>query len=675
MHNYCATSNCDSDPSSQSEVLVNLPPTPISLENLDSCFSDAESHCESGDLLDETASELEAVKSDPHLERVDSFVTAKPNVHVLGKPTRSYSTQIRSPRLPNRTIDAVKSSIFTLDPSLSRSDEQLGKKSKSTSTALDKLRQRFSSDALLDGNRPPLPPRTYHPYPGQENQKIISKPLPPIPTDEEEYIPNYRRKLSSSMDCLIDKTVEEEPSPYIAPIDLHPHLKREDQSLASSSHISERPPLPAIPTEPPSKPNITIARSHTQYLPGRKYGHKRSRSSNCDFLKSLPKDDKPLNSHKDTRNSLNPYATLRPSSFARSMRARSGSPSEPDLESSLQKKNSFKFKSSKQSLIPDETDQNSFETYTRMSPASSLDVRVSVCLPQEPLRDQHKPSSGNGSDTDITEGASAVPPRRGERRKARRWETNKDAKNKSEYNSANRLYWEQRQQAFEGPRYVSQPSIQNDSQNLSIRRHNTDSITNSKRSSRDSNIYEHVDEDVLEGLRRSHIDDFRSTPRPGVFPHPPTAQEWHYFMYMWQLFLQWMSEHAPPEVYSVPNNIPTNVNNTSPLLEHQIFTETIDEDRKESVTSYTSIDCEWIKNIAKTSRTSTLVEDGARASGTCSSRGYSDSTEANTVVNKHPSLRSQNSCATLSGNGKSVSSVDSGICHSQNDDFNSNGDS
>ena len=673
MQNYCTASNCESVSSSLGELLVPLPPTPNSLDKLDSCFSDPESHCESEEFLDETASELEAVKSDPQVEHVDGVVTANPNTQVLLKRTGSFNTQIRSPCLPKRGTDTAMSSIFMREPSLSRSEEHLWKKSKSTSATVDK-RHRYSSDALLDEDiRPPLPPRTY--YPGQEIQKIISKPLPPIPIDEEEYIPNseHRRKLSSSMDCLRNGLLEEEPSPYIDPIE----LQRQSKQASSSS---DRPPLPAIPTELPHRTCISISRSKTQYLPGRKYSHKRSRSSNCDFLKSLPKDEKP---HVYQ---LNSYATLNPSAFVSySMRAKSNSPPESDLESSsLKNKNSFRTRNSKQSLVPDETDLDSFGTYTRMSPAPSIDVTSPAGQSEELLRDPYKLPTDNSSDTDITECSIAVPLRRGERRKARRWETNKGNKSKSNCNSANRHYWQQRQQqVFEVPRYVSQPSIQNDSHiPINILSHDT----YSKHSSHDSNIYEHVDEDVLEGLRKGREDEYRSSAetdtvyksvqQPGVFPHPPNAQEWHYFMYMWRLFLQWMTEHAPPEVYSVPSNVPANVNNTPPLIGNQTFPDYYDEVRKQSTTSYTSINCDWIRNLAN-AQTSSLVEDGTRASGGAfSPQGYSDSTEPNTVVNKHSTLRSQNSQATLNSNGKSVSSFDSGICHnSHNDDSNSNGDS
>ena len=673
MQNYCTGSNCDSVSSPLGEFLVPLPSTPNSLDRLDNCFSDPESHCESEDFLDETVSDLEAVKSDPQVEQVDSVVSAKLNTQVLVKPTRSFDTH----SLPKRGSNTAMSSIFMIESSLSRSEEQLWKKSKSTSAAVDK-RHRYSSDALLEEDRrPPLPPRTY--YPGQENPKIVSKPLPPIPIDEEEYIPNYehRRKLSSSMDCLRNGILEE-PSPYIAPVELYHQLKQE-QSASSSSHLLDRPPLPAIPVEPPHRTIVSIGRSNTQYLPGRKYTHKRSRSSNCDFLKSLPKDEKP-HVHQ-----LSSYATLNPSAFmSYSMRAKSNSPPESDLESSLKKKNSFRIRSSKQSLVPDETDLDSFGTYTRMSPAPSIDVTSPAGQSEELLRDPYKIPTDNSSDTDLTECATAVPPRRGERRKARRWETNRDSRNKSNYNSANRHYWQQRQQQpFEVPRYVSQPSIQNDSHiPINILRHDS----HSKHSSHDSNIYEHVDEDVLEGLRKGREDGYRSSAerdtvynsvqQPGVFPHPPTAQEWHYFMYMWQLFLQWMTEHAPPDVYSVPSNVPANIGNTPPLVGNQTFADYYDEVRKQSITSYTSINCDWVRNLAN-ARASSLVEDGARASGGAfSPQGYSDSTEANTIVDKHSTLRSQNSRATLNDNGKSVSSFDSGICHnSHNDDSNSNGDS
>lgn len=686
---HCVSTSGDSDLPSQGEFLASLPPTPVSMDQLDCCFSDPESRCESEELLDETASELEAAKSDLSLEQVDSFITAKPNTQtlakpntqVLVKPSRSVSAQIRSPRLPMRSTDSTKSSVFVLDPSLSRSEEHLVKKSKSTSNAINR-KHRFSSDDILE-ERPPLPPRTFYAAAGQDIQKIVSKPLPPIPCDEEEYVPSFsiKRKLSSSMDCLVvNLPLQEEPSPYIAPVELHAQMRRESEH--SSLHVSDRPPLPAIPVEPPARRNISIVRSVTQYIPGRKHGHKRSRSSNCDFLKSLPKEEKPSNSLKDTRSSLNPYATLGPTSFkSYSMRANSGSPCELDLESSLKKKNSFRFKDSKQSLVPDEADQDSFGTYTRMSPAPSLDKSPLCQPPEPPPRDQHNGLIDNCLEIDLTECALAVPPRRGERRKARRWECKKECKSKS--NSGSRLYWQQRQ-AFEGPRYVSQPLVQNGSMRIDIQRYSSDSSSGSKRSSCDSNIYEHVDEDVLDDLRRSHTDGhrssvetdpvYKSTPQPGIFPHPPTAQEWHYFMYMWRLFLQWMSEHAPPEVYSVPSNIPANFGNTPSLSENQTFTETIDDCRKPSDTSYTSIDCEWIKKIAKNS-TSTVADSGAGGSGSNSFRGYTDSVEGNAVISKHSSLRSQNSHATLNGNGKSASSVDSGICHSQADDSNSNGDS
>lgn len=666
MQNYCTGSNCDSVSSPLGEFFP-LPPTPNSLDKLDSCFSDPESHCESEEFLDETASELEAVKLDQRVEQVD---TAKLNAQVLVKPTRSFDAQIWSPSLPKRGSNTAMSSVFMMEPSLSRSEEHLWKKSKSTSAAVDK-KHRYSSDALLEEDkRPPLPPRTY--CLGQELPKIVSKPLPPIPIDEEEYVPNYehRRKLSSSMDCL---RISEEPSPYITPIELYNQLKQEQ---SAPLHLPERPPLPAIPIEAPRKPGVSITRSKTQYIPGKKYGHQRSRSSNCDFLKSLQKDEK---SHA---HQLNSYATLNPMAFrSYNMRAKSNSPPESDLENSLSLKNrnSFRTRSSKQSLIPDGADLDSFGTYTRMSPAPSIDVTSPAGQPEELLRDPYKLPSDNSSDMDLTDCAAAVPPRRGERRKARRWETNKS---KSNCNSANRHYWQQRQQQpFEGPRYVSQPSIQGDSHIIPINiRHD------SKRSSRDSNIYEHVDEEVLDELRKDREDGYRSSAdtdtvyrsvqQPGSFPHPPTAQEWHYFMYMWRLFLQWMTDHAPPEVYSVPSNVPANMSNTPPLVGNQAFAEYYDEVRKQSITSYTSINCDWVRNLAN-ARTSSMVEDSGRASGSAfSPQGYSDSAETNIVVDKHSTLRSQNSHATLNGNGKSVSSFDSGICHnSHNDDSNSNGDS
>ena len=669
MQNYCTGSNCDSVSSPLGEFFP-LPPTPNSLDKLDNCFSDQESRCESEEFLDETASELEAVKPDQRVEQVD---TAKLNTQLLVKPTRSFDAQIWSPSLPKRGSNTAMSSVFMMEPSLSRSEEHLWKKSKSTSAAVDK-KHRYSSDALLeDDKRPPLPPRTS--CLGQELPKIVSKPLPPIPIDEEEYVPNYehRRKLSSSMDCLRNGISEEEPSPYIAPIELYNQLKQEQ---SGSLHLPDRPPLPAIPIEAPHRTAVSITRSKTQYIPGKNYGHKRSRSSNCDFLKSLQKDDK---SHP---HQLNSCATLNPSAF-RSFytRAKSNSPPESDLENSL-KKNSFRIRSSKQSLVPDETDLDSFGTYTRMSPAPSIDVTSPAGQSEELLRDSNKLPTDNSSDTDLTECAAAVPPRRGERRKARRWE---NSTSKSNCNSASRHYWQQRQpQPFEVPRYVSQPSIQGDSHIIPINiRHDTQS----KRSSRDSNIYEHVDEDVLEGLRKDREDGYRSSAetdtvyrsvfqQPGMFPHPPTAQEWHYFMYMWRLFLQWMTEHAPPEVYSVPSNVPANMNNTPPLVDNQAYPEYYDEVRKQSTTSYTSINCDWIRNLAN-ARTSSLAEDSARASGGAfSPQESSDSTEANTVVDKHSTSQSQNSHATLNGNGKSVSSFDSGICHnSHNDDSNSNGDS
>ena len=666
--NYCTGSNCDSVSSPLGEFFP-LPPTPNSLDKLDNCFSDSESHCGSEEFLDETASELEAVKPDQRVEQVD---TAKLNTQVLVKPTRSFDTQICSPSLPKRGSNTAMSSVFMMEPSLSRSEEHLWKKSKSTSAAVDR-KHRYSSDALLEEDkRPPLPPRTY--CLGQELPKIVSKPLPPIPIDEEEYIPNYerRRKLSSSMDCL--RISEEEPSPYIAPIELYNQLKQEQ---SASLHLPDRPPLPAIPIEAPHRTGAGITRSITQYIPGKKYGHKRSRSSNCDFLKSPQKDEKP-HIHQ-----LNSYATLNPTAFrSHSMRAKSNSPPESDLENSysLKTKNSFRTRSSKQSLVPDEADLDSFGTYTRMSPAPSIDVTSPPGQSDELLRDSYKLPTDNSSDTDLTECAAAVPPRRGERRKARRWETSKSKKN---YNSASMHYWQQRQQPFEVPRYVSQPSVQSDSHIIPINiRHDTQS----KHSSRDSNIYEHVDEDLLEGLRKDREDDYRSSAetdtvyrtiqQPGMFPHPPTAQEWHYFMYMWRLFLQWMTDHAPPEVYSVPSNVPANMSNTPPLAGNQAFAEYYDEVRKQSTTSYTSINCDWVRNLAN-AQTSSLVEDSGRASGGAfSPQEYSDSTEASTVVDKHSTLRSQNSHATLNGNGKSVSSFDSGICHnSHNDDSNSNGDS
>ena len=657
------------------ELLLPLPPTPNSLDALDNCFSDPESLCVSVENLSETASKLEAVKSDPEIEQVDSVATTKPNM--LTKPVGSVSTKIRSPCLPKRGMDTAISSILMRESSLSRSEENLWKKSKSIAV-LDK-KHRYSSDALLeDDKKPPLPPRIS--YPGQEIQKIISKPLPPIPVDEEEYIPNYehRRKLSSSMDCVRDAILEE-ASPYIAPVDLHPSLKR-DQPATTSIQSSDRPPLPPIPVEPRNKPVPSICRSNTQYLPGKKYSHKRSRSSNCDFLKSLPRDENP-HVHQ-----LTSYNTLNPSSFlTHSMRAKSFSPPESDLENSLKKKGSFRNRTSKK--LPEESNLDLFGTYTRMSPAPSLDVKSPS--DQELPKEQYKIPTDDGSDIDTTECPTAAPPKRGERRKARRWEANKYSKNKSNYSPANRHYWQQRQQAFEVPRYVSQPSAQNDSViPINVPRQDA----HSKRSSRDSNIYEHVDEDVLEGLRKDREDDYRSSAetdvvyklvhQPGVFPHPPTAREWHYFMHMWQLFLQWMSEHAPPEVYSVPSNIPANVgnipanvSNTPPLINDQSFPEYYDEVRKQSITSYTSINCDWIKNLAA-AQVNSIVEDNSRASvGAFSPQGYSDGAEINnTVVDKHLTLRSQNSHATLNGNGKSVSSVDSG-CHSHNDESNSSGDS
>ena len=661
------------------ELLLPLPPTPNSLDALDNCFSDPESRCVSVENLTETASKLESVKSDPEIEQVDSSSVATTKPNVLTKPIGSISTRIRSPSLPKRGMDVAMSSIFLHEPSLSRSEEQLWKKSKSIAT-FDK-KHRSSIDSLLkDDKKPPLPPRIN--YPGQENQKIVSKPLPPIPVDEEEYIPNYehRRKLSSSLDCVRDAVLEE-PSPYIAPVDLYPSLKR-GQPATTSIQLSDRPPLPPIPVEPRNKHGPSIHRSNTQYLPGKRYSHKRSRSSNCDFLKSLPRDEYPL------VHQLTSYNTLNPSNFmSHSMRAKSFSPPESDLENSLKKKNSFRNRTSKQTLLPEESNLDFFGTYTRMSPAPSLDVKspsVDAKSPsdQEVPKDPYKIPTDDGSDIGITECPMAAPPKRGERRKARRWETNKCRKNKSSYSSANRHYWQHhRQQAFEAPRYVSQPSIQNDS---ALPNNIPRQDAHSKRSSRDSNIYEHVDEDVLDGLRKDREDDYRASAEadivyksvypPGVFPHPPTAREWHYFMHMWQLFLQWMTEHAPPEVYSVPSNIPADVGNTPPLINNQTFPDYYDEVRKQSTTSYTSINCDWIKDLAA-ARVNSVVEDDTTASvGAFSPHGYSDSAEVNnTVVDKHLTLRSQNPHATLNGNGKSVSSVDSG-CHSHNDDSNSSGD-
>jgi len=685
MENYYAPSIRESVSSNQGDFLSPLPDMPTSLDNIDNCFSDRDSHCESEEYLDETADELEAVKSYPQLVGVgDSVFTDKPDVQLMVNPTRFLSSQIHSPCLPKRD-----SSTFPNDKSLSRSEEQLWKKSKSMSAAIEKppFKQRYSSDAILKEDRPPLPPRTCV-FPPQENKKIVSKPLPPIPIDEEEYIPNGR-KLSTSLDCLRSPTLEEEASPYLSPIDLNLQLKREDQSLrnaSSSSHLSDRPPLPALPTEPPQRGGVSITRSNTQYIPGKRYSHKRSRSSNCDFLRSMPKEEMPYNHQKDSRNSaLNSYATLRPSTFmACNLRDSSASPSELDLESSLKKKNSFHRKTinSKQVLIPDETDRDTFGTYTRMSPAPSFDLRSSLCQPEELPRDASFYKLPNDSSSnDIKECASFVPPRRGERRKARRWETHKDDKDKITQNPANKLYWQQRRQTSEGPRYVTQPGapqIQNSSNLLITNRHDT----NSKRSSRDSNIYEHVDEDILESLRNNHSDDYRSsaetdvayrsTTQPGVFPHPPTANEWHYFMYMWKLFLQWMTEHTPPEVYSVPSNVPANTGNTPPLIVSHNIQEYYDEVRKQSVTSYTSINCDWIKDIANTSSFDGDIR--SRVSGTFSPQGSNDTTEATAVVDKQPSPPSQNPHPALKGNGKSVSSFDSGICHSQNDDSNS-GDS
>lgn len=695
MYVYCRPiQNCDLPSTTDSpEFLVTLPPTPSSLEKLDSCFSDPESHCESEDFLDETTSELESVKSDLKLDRVDSFTTARPNAQLLAKPMRSFSTQIRSPCLLKRGTDSAKSSIFMHEKTLSRSEEQLWINGKSM-TALPDRKQRYSSDAILEEQKPPLPPRTYYSVPGHESQKITSKPLPPIPTDEEEYIPNFeqRRKLSNSMDCLSSPKFEE-ASPYLSPVDLHLQLMSENQSLmsaSSSSHIPDRPPLPALPTESSHyRGSVHIVRSKTQYIPGKKYSHKRSRSSNCDFLKSVPKDEKPYIHQKDGHSlTLNSYATLRPSSFlTRSMRARSGSPNESDSENSFNRKSTYhRTKSLKPS--PDNTEEALFGTYTRMSPAPSIDIRSSLCQSQELPRDQssfHKlPNDSSG--TDITEYASTLPPKRGERRKARRWETNKDCRDKTDYNLASKYYWRQRNQTSEGPRYVTHVSPSQHLLNIDMQRLETD---DSKRSSCDSNIYEHVDEDVLEDLRKDRNDDYRSSaktdpvykssPQPGVFPHPPNAQEWHYFMYMWRLFLQWMTDHAPPEVYSVPSNLPANnTGNTPPLIVSKSISETYDEIdvRKQSTTSYTSINCDWIKNVANT-QTTNLPEEGITANSVFNSQDNTDNTEtaAAVVVHKKLSPLSHNSHATLNANGRSISSVDSGICHSQNDDSNSNGDS
>ena len=660
----------------QGDSLGPLPPTPDELDKNDTCFSDLDSRYDSEDLIEdhETADELEASQSSPQLSKVHETVTIEIDSKQLRSP-RSYSAQVeRSGSFRYVTSKRLKSS-----GALSLSEEQLWERSKSLPT--NNVRHRFSSDAILE-DRPPLPPRTS--IQTYEVKKIASKskPLPPLPIDEEEFIPNFesQKKLSSSLDCLRSPTFEE-ASPYLAPIDIPGFIKRDSMKFAgSTSRIAEKPPLPELPAEPPFRGSVAIVRSKTQYNPAKKYGHKRSRSTNCEFLKSLSKEDKPQ--QKDSHNlTVTSYATLRPSaSMAYSMRTSVGSPTESDLDSNLMKKNAIyrRVRGSKQSLVPDDTDQESFGIYQRMSPAPQR--RSPVSLSQG---DRRSPLAS--SYTDISERASSVPPKRGEKRKARRWQ----CKDKSKYG----------QHKSEGPKYVTQlrKPIRSKSRSISPR---ISVSKHSNRSSRDSNIYEHVDEEILEDLRKNYSDGYQSSSepappiyylKPGKFPHPPTAHEWHYFMHMWQMFLDWMKERAPPDVYNVPSNIPADFtynippprHHTIPQQKQQQSNDEVDSSRhKESITSYTSINADWMQEITNPP-SHRLLDEGIRSNSiyspiledTASLKSHPDHASNNEIQSQSSSLpRNVAATVSLSANGKSVSSVDSGIYHAISDDINPSAD-
>jgi len=633
----------------QGDNLGPFTPTPDELEKNDNCFSDLDSRYDSEDLIEdhETADELEASQS---LSQVHETVT----VEMDSKLFKSPSNQVgRSESLRYVTSNGFKSS-----GTLSLSEEQLWERGKSLPSA--KRQYRFSSDAILE-DRPPLPPRQN----SYDVKKIASKskPLPPLPIDEEEFIPNFetQRKLSSSLDCLRSPKLEE-ASPYLAPIDIPGLIKRNSFKLTgSASRIAEKPPLPELPVEPPHQGSVNIVRSMTQYNPTRKHAHKRSRSTNCEFLKSLSKEDK--SQQKDNHNlTVSSYATLRPSaSMACSMRNSVGSPTESDLDNSLMKKNGIykRVRGSKQSLIPDDTDQESFGFYQRMSPAPQRGSPVSQVDHRSPLQ---------GSCTDISEHVSSVPPKRGEKRKARRWQS-KDRRSKHK---------------SEGPKYVTQlrKPIRSKSRSISPRI----SISKcSNRSSRDSNIYEHVDEEILEDLRKNYSDGSESVPpiyhlKPGEFPRPPSAQEWHYFMHMWQMFLDWMKERAPPDMYNIPSNIPVDVtynipppiHRTIPHQKQQQGNDEVDKRHKESITSYTSINANWMEEITNPPSHRSL-DEGIRSNSI-----YSPILEDSASLQSHRDHGSNNdipgslprNIAAISANGKSVSSVDSGIYHAISDDIN-----
>ena len=645
----------------QGDNLGPLPPTPDELDKNDNCFSDLDSRYDSEDLIEdhETADELEASQSLSQLDRVHETVTVDIDSK-LSKSPRSFSIQTEQPdSLRYVTSDRLKPS-----GALSLSEEQLWEKSKSLPSA--NIRHRFSSDAILK-DRPPLPPRIN--TSSYDAKKIASKckPLPPLPTDEEEFIPNFesQRKLSSSLDCLRSPSFDE-ASPYLAPVDMNlPGLikKNSFKIAGSTSRVAEKPPLPGLPVEHPHRGCVNITRSMTQYNPARKHGHKRSRSTNCEFLKSLNKEDKPQ--QKDNHNlTVSSYATLRPSaSMAYNLRNSVNSPTESDLDNSLMKKNGIykRVRGSKQSLIPDDTDQ---DPYQRMSPASQ---RRSPTSRRSPL---------HSSCTDISERALSVPPKRGEKRKARRWQS----KEKNKYG----------QHKSEGPKYITQlrKPIRSKSGSISPR---ISVIKHSNRSSRDSNIYEHVDEEILEDIRKNYSDSYQpsSLPappiyhlKPGVFPRPPSAQEWYYFMHMWQMFLDWMKEHAPPDVYNTPSNIPADVTyNIPPPMRHTIPQQDngeVGSRHKESITSYTSINADWMQEITNPP-SQHLPDEGIRPNSiyspiledTASLRSHPDHGSNNEIRSQSASLP-HNVAATVSpnANGKSVSSVDSGIYHAISDDIN-----
>lgn len=654
----------------QGDNLGPLPAIPDELDKNDNCFSDLDSRYDSEDLIEdhETADELEASQSLSQLDKVHETVTVEINSKLLKSP-RSFSTHVkRSDSVRYATSNRLKPS-----EALSLSEEQLWERSKSLPSA--NIRHRFSSDAILE-DRPPLPPRVN--TSSYDAKKIASKckPLPPLPIDEEEFIPNFesQRRLSTSLDCLRSPSFEE-ASPYLAPVDMNlPGLikKNSFKIVGSTSRIAEKPPLPELPVEPPHRGCVNITRSMTQYNPARKHGHKRSRSTNCEFLKSLNKEDKPQ--QKDNHNLTVSYATLRPSaSMAYNLRNSVGSPTESDLDNSLMKKNGIykRVRGSKQSLIPDDTDQESFGFYQRMSPAPQRRSPTSHADRRSPL---------HSSCTDISERALSVPPKRGEKRKARRWQS----KDKNKYG----------QHKSEGPKYITQlrKPIRSKSRSISPR------ISVSKysnRSSRDSNIYEHVDEEILEDIRKNYSDGYQpsSEPappiyhlKPGVFPRPPSAQEWHYFMHMWQMFLDWMKERAPPDLYNTPSNIPADVTYNIPppmrhTMPHQRQQQGNGEEgsrHKESITSYTSINADWMQEITNPP-SHHLPDEGVRPNSiyspiledTASLRSHPDHGSNNEIRSQSGSLpRNVTATVSLNANGKSVSSVDSGIYHAISDDIN-----